>query len=242
MAHAENRNQNLVGERVTFTSDDGVLLVGSYFTPKLGINNSTPSVILLHMLGKDRSTWNEFAQDLSHKGYVALSVDLRGHGESKRKDNSTISYQSFVPDDFKNMTLDVKAAKEFLIRDKNANPYKVSIIGASIGANIALNYAASDHNIKSVILLSPGLDYMGVTTLSAITQYRNPIYIAATKGDSQSAKDSQTLCQKIMCHENITILEKADSHGTDMFSNDTIGAKLRNMIFSWLDSTFEPED
>jgi len=106
----------------------------------------------------------------------------------------------------------------------------------------ALNYAASDHYIKSVILLSPGLDYMGVTTLSAITQYRNPIYIAATEGDSQSAKDSQTLCQKIMCHENITILEKADSHGTDMFSNDTIGAKLRNMIFSWLDSTFEPED
>ena len=240
--YAEDRNQGLVGERVTFTSNDGVSLVGSYLTPKPGINNSTPSVILLHMLGRDRSTWNEFAQDLSHRGYAVLSVDLRGHGESIKQGNATISYQSFVPDDFKNMTLDVKAAKEFLIREKNANPYKVSIIGASIGANIALNYAASDHSVKSVILLSPGLDYMGVTTLAPITQYKNPIYIAAAEGDSQSAKDSQTLCQKIMCHENIRIFEKTDSHGTNMFSNDTSGLKLRNVIFSWLDSTFEPED
>jgi pimeloyl-ACP methyl ester carboxylesterase len=242
IVYAEDGNQGLVGERVTFTSNDGVLLVGSYFTPQSGINNSTPSVILLNMIGRDRSTWNEFAQDLSHRGYAVLSVDLRGHGESIRKNNSTISYQSFVPNDFKNMTLDVKAAKEFLIGEKNANPYKVSIIGASIGANIALNYAASDHSIKSVILLSPGLDYMGVTTLAPITQYKNPIYIAAAEGDSQSANDSRTLCQKITCHENIRIFEKTDSHGTDMLSNDATGLKLRDVIFSWLDSTFEPED
>ena len=110
IVYAEDRNQGLVGERVTFTSNDGVSLVGSYFTPKPGINNSTPSVILLHMLGRDRSTWNEFAQDLSHRGYAVLSVDLRGHGESIKQGNATISYQSFVPDDFKNMTLDVKGA------------------------------------------------------------------------------------------------------------------------------------
>lgn len=242
IVYAEDGNQSLAGERVTFTSHDGVLLVGSYFTPKPRINNSTPSVILLHMLGRDRSVWNDFSQDLSHRGYVVLSVDLRGHGDSIRKDNLTISYKSFVPDDFKNVTYDVKAAKEFLIREKNANPYKVSIIGASMGANIALNYAASDHSIKSVILLSPGLDYMGITTLAPVTQYKNPIYIAATQGDSQSAKDSRILCQKIMCHENIRIFDKTNSHGTDMLSNNTTRLELRNMIFSWLDSTFEPED
>jgi len=30
-------------------------------------------------------------------------------------------------------------------------------VGASIGANVALNYAASDPSIKAVVLLSPGL-------------------------------------------------------------------------------------
>ena len=74
--------------------------------------------------------------------------------------------------------------------------YKVSIIGASIGANIALNYAVSDHSVKSVILLSPGLDYMGVTTLAPITQYKNPIYIAGAEGDSQSVKDSRLYAKR----------------------------------------------
>lgn len=242
IVYAEDRNQGLIGERVTFTSDDGVSLVGSYFTPRLGINNSTPSVILLHMLGRDRSTWNDFAQELSHRGFAVLSVDLSGHGESIKRGNATISYKSFAPEDFKNMTLDVKAAKEFLLKEKAANPDKMSIIGASIGANIALNYAASDHSLKSVILLSPGLNYKGISTLAAITQYKNPVYIAAAEGDSQSAKDSQTLCQKITCAENLKIFEKTDGHGTDMFLNGALAPNLRNVIFSWLDSTFEPED
>ena len=238
----QGRDQNHSGERVVFTSEDGVLLVGSYYKPRIGTSNSTPSVILLHMLGMDRSTWDKFAQELSQNGYAVLSVDLRGHGESIKQANHTISYQSFMPKDFKNMTLDVKAAKKYLIEGRKANPNQISIIGASIGANLALNYAASDHSIKSVILLSPGLNYRGISTLDAIMKYKNPIYIVTAEDDSESAKDSKILCEKITCAENLKIFENTNVHGTDMLSDKMIGSKLQSIILSWVDSTFEPRD
>ena len=238
----QGRDQTHSGERVVFTSEDGVLLVGSYYKPRIGTSNSTPSVILLHMLGMDRSTWDKFAQELSQNGYAVLSVDLRGHGESIKQANHTISYQSFMPKNFKNMTLDVKAAKKYLIEGRKANPNQISIIGASIGANLALNYAASDHSIKSVILLSPGLNYRGISTLDAIMKYKNPIYIVTAEDDSESAKDSKILCEKITCAENLKIFEKTNVHGTNMLSDKTVGSKLQSIILSWLDSTFEPRD
>jgi hypothetical protein len=75
---------------------------------------------------------------------------LRGHGESVNQNNgNTISFQSYSPDDYNKMVLDVKAAKQFLITNKNANPNNITIIGA----NVAINYAAMDPKIKSVVVL-----------------------------------------------------------------------------------------
>jgi pimeloyl-ACP methyl ester carboxylesterase len=228
------------GQVVTFITDDGVSIVGTYYAPSSGLKDSTPTIILLHMLGKDRSTWNTFASALSHKGYDVLAIDLRGHGDSIKQGSSTASYQSFTENDFNKMTLDVKAAKQFLIEQKNAKPDRMAVIGASIGANIVLNYAATlDPTIKIVILLSPGLNYRGVAMSDTITKYKNPIYIAATEGDSESAKDSQTLCTKINCGENLKIYSGSSSHGTNMFS-EALNPPLQDLIMSWLSSSLPP--
>ncbi len=228
------------GQRVTFLTDDGVSVVGTYYTPASGTNSSTPIVILLHMLGRDRNTWNTLASTLSQKeGYAVLSIDFRGHGESIKQNDKTISYQTFTEEDFNKMVLDVKAAKRFLTGQKNVNPNTIVIIGASIGANIALDYAASDPTIKSVVLLSPGINYRGVSTSEAITKFKNPIYIAATQGDSESAKDSQTLCNMINCDGNIKIYsDNSSSHGTNMLSDQSLNPPLQDLILSWLKSSF----
>jgi dienelactone hydrolase len=39
-------------------------------------------VILLHMLWGDRSSWDDFARQLSEAGYVVLVIDMRGHCET----------------------------------------------------------------------------------------------------------------------------------------------------------------
>jgi dienelactone hydrolase len=140
------------------------------------------------------------------------------------------SYESFSEDDFNDMVIDVKAAKEFLI-SKNLDPDNVSIVGASIGANVALNYAASNPTIESIVLLSPGLNYKGVSTTETIKQYNGPIYIAVTSGDG-SADDSRVLCDEINCGENL-IYKGSNSHGTDMFS-ESLDPQLVDIVVSWL--------
>jgi pimeloyl-ACP methyl ester carboxylesterase len=239
-----NNNNNF--QTVNFLTDDGVSIIGSYYSPLKVVSNAsssstttTPTVILLHMLGRNRSTWNAFASTLSQKeGYAVLSIDLRGHGESVKQNNgNTISFQSFSPDDYNKMVLDVKAAKQFLITNKNANPNNISIVGASIGANVAINYAAMDPTIKSVVLLSPGINYRGVSTEEAITKYKNnnSVYIAATEGDSEAADSSKILCEKINCDGKLKIYSGgSNSHGTNMFSDQLLNPPLQDLVISWL--------
>lgn len=256
-AYAQENNNNIVndnswtgreGQRVSFLTYDKVLIVGTYYAPQTTTPSSanTNAVILLHMLGHNRNDWNGFASTLSNKtnDYAVLSIDLRGHGESttSQNGNTILSFQSFTPDDFNKMIMDVKAAKQFLVTQKNINPNNVAIVGASIGANVALNYAAaSDPSIKVVVLLSPGLDYKGVTTSDAIKQYKVPIYIATAWKDPIAGNDPQTLCNEIInCVNNnrLHIYQYSTSHGTDMFSDSSLQPPLDKLIISWLNPTF----
>ena len=134
-----NSSGGTMVQRVSFPTDDGVLIVGTYYPPALS-HQTTPAkaIILLHMLGRDRNDWNTFASILSNSsnGYAVLSIDLRGHGESINQNGKTISFQSFSPDDFNNMVLDVKAANHFLVTQKHIGPINIIIVGASVEANI----------------------------------------------------------------------------------------------------------
>ncbi|MBA1147661.1 alpha/beta hydrolase [Ectothiorhodospiraceae bacterium WFHF3C12] len=56
---------------------DGIRLIGDRFGPEDG-----PPVLLAHGGGQTRHAWRRSGIHLGNAGYCALSVDLRGHGES----------------------------------------------------------------------------------------------------------------------------------------------------------------
>jgi pimeloyl-ACP methyl ester carboxylesterase len=230
-----NNSVEMAGQKVSFLTDDRVLIVGTYYSPST--SQSPNAIILLHMLGRDRNDWNTFASTLSNRsnGFAVLSIDLRGNGESINQNGKTISFQSFNPNDFNKMVLDVKAAKQFLITQKAINPTNIAIVGASIGANVGLKYAVSDPSIKAVVLLSPGLDYMGVTTPDSIRKYINPIYIATAGKDPIAGSDPQTICSMINCGNHLKVYQDSNSHGTEMLSDPS---SLDNLILSWLNTAF----
>ncbi len=239
IGHAQLQASNAgetAGQKVSFLTDDGVLIVGTYYSLSSSHQTSPKAVILLHMLGRNRDDWDTFASTLSNRsnGFAVLTIDLRGHGESINKEGKTISFQSFTSADFNKMVLDVKAAKDFLVTQKNILPNNIAIVGASIGANIGLKYAASDPSINEVVLLSPGLDYRGVTTSDSIKQYTNPIYIATAGRDPIAGNDPQTLCNIVNCGNHLMVYQDSNSHGTDMFSDSSLNPPLDNLIISWL--------
>jgi len=194
------------------TTEDNIKIAADYYQ-----GTSDKAVILLHMLRKNKESWKDFPERLRKEGYSVLAIDLRGHGESD------LDMNEFSDADFNNMVLDVRIAKKFL-DEKGIR--EVAIIGASIGANVAVNFA-KEYSGK-IVLLSPGLEYHGVKTEDAITKTNTSFLIIATEGDAYSAYSSKILKEKAKNAK--LIIFSGNEHGTEMFERHP----LAENIIEWL--------
>ncbi len=200
---------------ISLAASDGISIAGTF------LDNGSNAVVMLHMLGYNRDSWNDLADELIRTGLSILSIDFRGHGASG------LSWTSFKDEDFNNMILDVKAAHEFL---KGKGKNLVGIAGASIGANIAMEYSAQ-YNISKVILLSPGLDYKGVEISDSVKKYNGKILMVSSKDDAYSYESSETL-YLLNSNSELVIYERA-GHGTNMFAKQPdLKDKIINFLIS----------
>ncbi|HUU57599.1 MAG TPA: hypothetical protein VMW93_09670, partial [bacterium] len=107
---------------------------------------------------------------------------------------------------------------------------RMVIVGASIGANFALNYAASDADVRAVVLLSPGLNYHGVTTVEAMSDYGGrPAYLVASEEDSYAA-DTVGKLHEIAGGAELALFKSA-GHGTNIFRAEP---SLADTLVTWL--------
>ncbi len=214
-------------EEITYTTSDGWEVYGSYYVSGA---EYAPCVLLLHMMPSDRHSYDDFAPKLAGAGYDVLSIDLRGHGESQYKNGEKRHFEKFSDLEHQESIRDITAAKEFFT-DKKADTTRMAIVGASIGANLALVYAADDPDIKTVVLLSPGSDYRGVQTAPAMEVYRErSALIVASDEDDYSAESCREL--KNLAGESAELKIYEDSgHGTDIFGPQP---QLETEVISWI--------
>jgi dienelactone hydrolase len=171
---------------VNIRSQDGVALVGSIYPSD---KPNSPAVLLLHQWQSDRHSYDAFAKQLQAKGFNVLSIDGRGFGEStKTVDGKTVAAER-TDAAVKGMLGDVDAAFKYLSEQKNVDPKRIGIIGASYGSSLALLYGADHPDVAAVALLSPGLNYFGnMPTEAAIKKYGDrPLYLLAAMDDKESA-------------------------------------------------------
>src|SRR3989344_7230766 len=142
-------------ERIKFLTKDGVEIHGLY----AGVESkNAPAVLLLHMMPAVKESWEGFQEKLREAGFQSLAIDMRGHGESVWGNGERIDYKNFTDAEQQEKILDVEAAMRFLA-EQGVKSEHVAIAGASIGANLALQYQAEHSEIKAVVLLSAGLIY-----------------------------------------------------------------------------------
>jgi esterase/lipase len=218
---SQNQSNNM--EKINFTTSDGWIIVANYY-PAPG-----NAVILLHKFASDKSEWTFFANELNQKGYAVVALDFRGHGESTRNGRA-ITWQSFTNADFNDMTKDVSAARDWLT-NKGYDEY--AIVGASIGANTALNYAVNDSAVKTIVLLSPGLEFKGIVTNQTIRNFTKPIFIVASNEDTYSARSATILYESTAGKKEIKLYDGA-GHGVAMFAR----TDLDRLILNWLKDNF----
>ena len=194
---------------VTFRTDDGVTIAGTLTEAS---RHPAPAVILLHMLTRSREDWQAFADHLADAGIHALAIDFRGHGASSRGPLGADGEPELT-----RMPLDVQAARAFLMaRPELVKPALIGIAGASLGANVAVLEAASDTAIKSLALLSPGLDYRTLRAEAAMKKYLpRPVFFVAATNDAYAARSVKQLSALGTGLREIKMLENA-GHGTTM--------------------------
>lgn len=208
-----------IEDGVEITVADGVTLVGTLYAPaQSGV--PLPGVILLHMLGSDRASWHEFGVRLALEGYTALAFDMRGHGDTGGGR------------DFQKTIQDLEGVWDYFAGRPEVDEDSIAIVGASIGANLALVTASTLPSVDTVVLLSPGLQYRGVTTDDAILEYGDrPLMIVASREDTYAAQSSQQL-EGLARGEVELLMFGGAGHGTNMLASKP---ELAGMVVDWLD-------
>lgn len=214
-------------------TEDGLVLKGSLYLA--AAKEARPVVILLPMMANDRKSWGDFPAKLARAGYVALALDQRGHGESVWQGKSKREFSKFTNADFAKMTTDIGAVLNELAKNKRVDAARAAVLGASIGANAALVYAASHPEVKAVALLSPGLDYRGIVTEEAAAAYgRRPVLVVAAKEDGYAAMSAQKLAEKIGASATLKIYEGGE-HGTRLFKEEK---DFGGFLLDWTKTNF----
>src|SRR5215216_4799607 len=113
-----------------------------------------PPVVLLHGGGQTRHSWDNSARSLGDAGWYALTVDLRGHGESSWSPDGDYSFERFAED--------VRALATSL-------PRKPALVGASLGGMASLlAVGESGDDIASGLVLvdiAPRVELAGVARI-----------------------------------------------------------------------------
>ena len=209
---AETRNS----ETVVIDSPDGVKLVGTFLAAD---KPNSPALLLLHQWQSDRHSYDDFARQMQAKGFNVLAIDGRGFGESvKTADGKSIAAER-TDAAVKAMIGDVGAAFDFLAKQKNVDPAKIGIVGASYGSSLALIYAANDPKVAAVVLLSPGLNYFGnMPTEPAVSKFGNrPLLLVAAEDDKESADAVIKLKSAAASESHEAKVYEKGGHGTGLF-------------------------
>jgi pimeloyl-ACP methyl ester carboxylesterase len=140
---------------VRIKAEDGLPISGLFYPSTLR-GQASPAALLLHQINGTKAQWQPLIPALLAEGYSVLAVDLRGFGETGGQIN------------WKRAEADVATLLVWLRDQSGVDGDEIAIIGASIGANLALRGCASDTGCRVAVALSPGLDYFGLTTGDAI--------------------------------------------------------------------------
>lgn len=201
---------------MSFSMADGLVIAGTYRGARI---RPAPALLLLHGLGGSRDDWFDFAARMQDAGFSSLAIDLRGQGVT----GGAV--------DWRKAQDDVRFIFEQLRALPGVDPRRVSVVGAGIGANLALVMCALVPECHSLVLLSPALDYEGVVTQEAMALYGNrPVLIAASRVDGTSGTDSAVLDSLARGDHRLLVYE-GDAHGIVLLRTQP---NLAEIVARWL--------
>ena len=183
---------------VSVVAADGTKLAAALGVPP----KATRGVLFLHQSGRSKEDWAFLADKLYHDGDAVLALDLRSSGANRAKPPVELT-----PADYQAMQGDVTAALALL---KSRGVKQVSLVGAELGANLAINAAVADPAVVSVVLLSPGMEIKGIIASDAVKRYgARPLAMVAALDDPYGAHSAASLDTTAAGEHELKVIEAA---------------------------------
>jgi dienelactone hydrolase len=174
------------------------------------------------MLGRSKDDWQAVAERLATANVTSLAVDLPG---------------SAIPDEAAALAAwqsDVRSAVDFLAGSPGVRPGAIGLVGASLGANLAVLAAAGDPRVRSIVLVSPTLDYRGVRIETPLRQYGGrPALLVASLKDAYSARSVRELVKEAPGVRE-TRWAETPAHGTVLLAREP---DLVQALVEWFQRT-----
>lgn len=182
-----------------------------------------PAVVLVPMLGRSHDEWQPTAQRLSDVNINALAIDLPGTAVPDSPAELARWHQA------------VRAAVTYLAgQPADVKSGAIGVVGASLGASLALVDAADDPAVASLALVSPALDYRGVRIDSLMPSYGSrPALLVASVHDPYAARSVRALAQDASGAREVRWSNIA-AHGTNLLSRDP---ELATAVVDWFQRT-----
>ena len=198
-----------------------------YWYPAAG-DEPAPAVLLLHMLNGRARDWQPFTEELTRAGIHVLAIDLRGHGESGGKPDWPLARD------------DAARWWRWLAARPEVAEGSLAVIGASIGANLALLGCGEWEDCRAAYALSPGRDYRGLRPRPALEADQSPpATLVAARGDEYSAASILDFAASASGEVRLWLLP-GRAHGTRLFAT-AAGPRIRAALLAELAQLFGPE-
>jgi len=199
-------------------------------------NPKKPVVIFIHQGGSSKEEWEntDIFNSVVDAGMIAFAYDVRGHGKSDGK---------FSPILFNDPNLapkDLIAALKFLRSLDYVDPNKISIVGSSIGANLAI-MAKGDNSfgISSVVAIS-GKTSAAINLAGGDDKIADLSSIFLIAGENEQggkrAEWAQEFYELSDQPRKIEIVPASKAHGTSLFKADNT---LEARILDWIIQGFK---
>lgn len=220
-------------ETIKYNTLDNVTIVGEWSPSPTTIG----VVILLHMMPLDRKSWNSFQQVLRRHNLASLAIDLRGHGDStKTLEGATLDYKKFSDHEHQKYLFDVIGAFDWL-EGKGYEKSQIMMLGASIGANIALWALEEEPQLTGAVLMSPG-NYRGIDAVEKAGYVKNHHAVWAAGSDSDDPEAFETakaVVESCAADRKKFIPYKNAGHGIHLFTSDP---ELMENLATWIEESY----
>jgi dienelactone hydrolase len=213
-------------QEVTVTTVDHVDIRGTFYAAE----KPGPGVLLIHMCraDADRANWSTVARRLAEAGIHALTIDLRGYGESAGSEPPFTTMVNFISFWRTTGMHDIDAGMDFLTDQPGVDAEVIGVGGASCGVFLGIETAARYPNVVALALLSGPFDAEASRKLAGLETV--PVLGAASEGDTR-AYDAMKRGFQVTPHSGSKNIQyKGDAHGTDIFRT---AADLQQEITDW---------